>query len=648
MPIIRMLVVAAMVFAVSLLADAFAQTSLDPGVPLKGPKNATLTAIAPMPNTLIGWESEKRWSLKHGDVAPFYYARYRVDADTKTKKGTARAGTELYGVFYNARNGAAKHDGEWVVKPEWSGLFALTSDNMLVRAAGTETWSVLNVKSGSLNKLGDGRIGSTEVVDLEVTGGANLYGDELYYLITQDDGKTQTIQLMDWSKSGQKFTLRAPVDQVVPAEVLGESPVKVTLRADYFVRRYAPNGKMYDFAVSDEKIANWTKKKFTTVEVSYPQKQALFVLDAEKQLYVPIEEDYSMTVFYNAQGNNPGLLGYRPVGNGITTGLKDKPLESLKVGIMAAVWDTPKGLRLAPLHADWQGYFRSMDYWGLPDRDGGNIFHLNYMSPHKVVDYRKWAVFTELYPIDIPQDVRMDPNPALAWYNGVYGVYPDGKVDVFIARIGIGDGTFARSHPEAFETMDAARAFVADALTLEGRKAFAAYYDQSIADYQARLAAAERQKQEDERAAIQARRDADYAALIAKGERVRAMLRTGDYYGALNLASSGDTRYLPEAVVKVMQAGYDDMITLDLAEACMLWADGWQASYCGNRLMKLRPPSNRTVQYGPAYSGSSGSSGGGADTSQYDIMEAARQSSRDSYNSGATSSYLCGSASFCN
>lgn len=649
MNMIRMLVAATFALAVQLFAAAYAETLLDPGVPLKAPKNATLTAIAPMPNTLIGWESEKRWSLKHGDVAPFYYARYRVDADTKTKKGSAKAGTDLYGVFYNARNGADKHDGEWVVKPEWSGLFALTSDNMLVRAAGTETWYVLNAKSGRTTKLGDGRIGSTEVIDREVTSGANLYGDELYYLITKDDGKTQTIQLMNWISFGQKFELRPPVDNVVPAEVLMESPVKVTLRLDYFIRRYAQNGKMYDFAVSDDKIENWAQKKQSTVEVSYPKKQAMYVVDATKQLYVPIEKDYTIGAFYSANRDNPDFLGYRPVGNGITTGLKENPLEARPDGVMAAVWNTRNGLRLAPLQAEWQGYYRSHNFWGLPDWEEGNILHTNYMYPYNVVDYKKWAVFTELYPIDIPQDVRMDPTQELAWYNGVYAVYPNGKVDVFIARIGINDGKFSLPHSEAFENLDAARAFVAQALTLEGRKAFAAFYEKGVAERQAKLAAAELKKEEDKRAAIQARIDADYAAMQAKGERVKSLLSAGNYYGALNLASSGDTRFLPQAVVKTMQAGYDDMITLELAEACMLWADGWQASYCGNRLMVLRPPSNRTVQYGPAYNSSSGSSGSAAaDTSQYDIMESARQSSRDSYNSGATSSYLCGSASFCN
>ena len=654
---IRVLLIAAMALAMGGFGTASAQepvataeagAMLDPGVPLKVPKNATLTAIAPMPNTLIGWESEKRWGLKHGDLAPFYYARYRVNADTKTKKGGAKAGTDLYGVFYNAASGAAKHDGEWVVKPEWSGVFPLTSDNMLVRAAGTDTWYVLNTKSGSTTKLGNGRIGSINVVDREITGSANLYGDELYFLITQDDGETQTIQLMNWSKFGQKFTLRAPVDKVVPAEVLGESPVKATLRADYFIRRYGQNGKMYDFAVSDEKIENWPLKKFTTVEVSYPQKQAMFVLDADKQLYVPIEEDHSMATFYNAQGNNPTLLGYRPVGSGITTGLKDNPLEALADGIMAAVWDTPNGLRLAPLNGDWQGYFRSMDYWGLPDWEDGNIFHFNYMSPHRVVDYKSWAAFTELYPVDIPQEVHMDPDPALAWYNGVYGVYPNGKVDVYIARIGIGNGAFTRSHAEPFENMDAARAFVAEALTLEGRKAFAAFYEKSVADYQAKLAATERQKQEDERAAIQARIDADYAAMEAKGDKVKAMLSGGDYYGALNLAATGDTRYLPMAIVRTMDAGYGQIVTYELAEAGLLWANEREKTYCMNRMWNLRPAPSRSYQYGSTSSSSGSSSSAAPDTSQYDVMEAARQSSRDNYNSGNSSSYLCGSASFCN
>ena len=56
MNMIRLFAAMMIAFAFQLFAAGFAETPLDPGVPLKAPKNATLTAIAPMPNTLIGWE----------------------------------------------------------------------------------------------------------------------------------------------------------------------------------------------------------------------------------------------------------------------------------------------------------------------------------------------------------------------------------------------------------------------------------------------------------------------------------------------------------------------------------------------------------------------------------------------------------------
>ena len=79
-------------------AESGAQAVLDPGVAVKAPGNATLTAISPIPNILVGDNSEKTWSIKRGDSVRFYYARYRVDADTRTRKGTAQAGTDLYGI----------------------------------------------------------------------------------------------------------------------------------------------------------------------------------------------------------------------------------------------------------------------------------------------------------------------------------------------------------------------------------------------------------------------------------------------------------------------------------------------------------------------------------------------------------------------
>lgn len=165
---------------------------LNPGVALKGPKNGTLTDLAAIPDVLVAWEGKKKWGLERGDAVPFHYARYTVSADTKVKKGTARAGTDLFGIYYKSAAGTSKNDGDWVVKPEWSGLFPLNTDQMLVRAAGTETWYVLRVSNGKLKKLGDGKIGTTDIVDEQTTGRVNLYGDELYYLITADDGARQS------------------------------------------------------------------------------------------------------------------------------------------------------------------------------------------------------------------------------------------------------------------------------------------------------------------------------------------------------------------------------------------------------------------------------------------------------------------------
>ncbi|MEQ9315280.1 MAG: hypothetical protein RLN72_05465, partial [Henriciella sp.] len=214
------------------------QQPLNPDVALKGPKNGTLTGLSPIGKVLVGWEAKKKWGLERGDPAPFHYARYTVSADTKAKKGTARAGTDLFGIYYKSANGSSKKDGDWVVKPEWSGLFPLNTDQMLVRAPGTRTWYVLRLSNGKLKQLGDGEIAMTHIVDEEVTDLVNLYGDELYYLITADNGTSQTIRLLSWNSFEQEFSLRAPIDNVVPVATLGEPPVKVTMHQDFFVRRY--------------------------------------------------------------------------------------------------------------------------------------------------------------------------------------------------------------------------------------------------------------------------------------------------------------------------------------------------------------------------------------------------------------------------
>ena len=631
------------------VAPAEAAAILDPGVPLKAPKNATLSALSPIPKMLVGWEAKKKWGLERGDAVPFHYARYTMSADTKVKKGTATAGTDLYGIYYNSANGAAKKDGDWVVKPEWSGVFPINTDQMLVRAPGTETWYVLRLSNGKLKKLGDGQIGMTHIIDEEVTDLVNLYGDELYYLITADDGTRQTIHLLSWNSFEQEYSLRLAIDNVVPAATLGESPVKVTLKQDFFVRRYKADGSVYDLVVEKDPAVKSTPQPGTvsTLEVTYPFKQAMYVLDGEKQLYVPVEDNWSARSMGGVQDEDPGFLGVRPVGRGVTTGLKEHPLEAYPDGFMVAVWNTSNGLRLAPIKPDWKSYMYSIDTWGItyyPDRSN---YYFNYLMPHHAVGSKAAAKFTEIYPVYIPEDVRNDPNPETAVYNGIYCVFPDGTVDVNVTQVGYNEGWYFRANPDRLADMEAAREFVTESMTVEGRRGIHAHLNKLIADNEARKAASELKKKEAAQAAIVARREAEEQALEAKHDQVRRKLAMGDYYGALDLAYSGDTRFLPEAVKKVMEAGYGDMVTLEMAEACMVWADIWQQSYCGNRIWTLKPAPNRTVQYGPAYSGPSGGSAASADSSQYDIMEAARQSSRDAYNSGNTGSYMCGSGQSC-
>ncbi|WP_341197348.1 hypothetical protein [Hyphomonas chukchiensis] len=626
-----------------------AQVALDPGVPLKAPKNGTLSALSPIGKVLVGWEAKKKWGLERGDAVPFHYARYTVSADTKVKKGTARAGTDLYGIYYKSANGASKRDGDWVVKPEWSGLFPLNTDQMLVRAPGTETWYVLRLSNGKLKQLGDGEIAITHIVDEEVTDLVNLYGDELYYLVTADNGTSQTIRLLSWNAFEQEFSLRAPIDNVVPAATLGEPPVKVTMHQDFFVRRYKADGSAYDFVVVSDPAStkNVQPRVASTLEVTYPFKQSMYVLDAEKQLYLPVEDETSLSAMRNAQENNPDFLGVRPVGLGVTAGTREHPLEAYKDGFMVAVWNTPKGERLAVLKPDWRSYMYSIDTWSAAYKPERSTYYFNYLNPHHAAASKSWAAYSEIYPIYIPDEVRNDPDPELAIYSGIYCVGPDGTVDVNVVQAGFADGWYFRANPERLEDMDAAREFVAQAMTVEGRRAVHAHLGKLIADKQDRIAASELRKKEAEQAAIVARREAQEKALEAKHGEIKSLLARGDYYGALDLAYI-EPRFLPEAIKATMDAGYENLVTLEMAESCMYWADNWQAAYCGNRIWKLKPPSNRTVQYGPAYSGSSGSSAASADTSQYDIMEAARQSSRDAYNSGNTGSYLCGSGQSCN
>ena len=79
------------------------------------------------------------------------------------------------------------------------------------------------------------------------------------------------------------------------------------------------------------------------------------------------------------------------------------------------------------------------------------------------------------------------------------------------------------------------------------------------------------------------------AAGAATTGAIRARLDAGDFYGALNLASTGGTVDLPGTIVYILRAGRSDMISLNLAEAGLQYTDKEEAAWINSYIRQLRP-----------------------------------------------------------
>jgi hypothetical protein len=666
---LRFLALLALSFA-SFLQPVLAQD--DPGTIVQAPAGMQLAQVQKLEQMPAVDGLDKKWIMSELSPSDFYAARF---VKTGLVSGSEEeAQSSRFGIFYKGDKPSSYNDGKWLVPPVWSGLFSVNLGAALVRKPGTNEWLSFNTLNGKTTKVGIGEMAVMDVMHpaalrtsaWQPQTGYYPWGPvRQYYLSTEDNGQTQTVQFLYYDAKRKVIKAWFPIPDVLsrsnPQNLV---PIQMLVRRDYLVRRWngtdvteGLTGTM-DYVTGDEKrmIPIFSSKYPGEFAETAPFRTLVRVIDADRQLYFPLDGKHTQSfATSDAAKDSPfKFLGMRPVGRSVGIEPKAVPLELYPDNGYAAVWETPDGVRLAPVFGE---YFNPCGF-------GCDITeYLPYMVSYDISGSDKNAQYVLLEHIDIPEGSRKY-NVPYSMGSGIRAFYADGSVDVW-TRMAYGVAPeskrkFVQMNDERLASREAAMAFEAKLFTDEGRLAFGSEqrrrWESNEAEKwrlvrEADLAKLSPELRESMRwgKIHEERRKQDEARLTGL---IDARLAVRDWAGAMALTDErngyGLKAYAASAVIDGGGARFVSDDDLRYAIKILNNDAPFVTSKFQAELFQRVPPQIRSAPSGP-WTGApdrSGASSSGSSTSN--PIADARARSRDDYNSGKTSQYLCSSSTFCN
>lgn len=606
------------------------------------------------------WEDGQTFNL----AGRFYYARY---VDGALPLGSLeRAKSALYGVYFSAGG-----ESRWVIKPEWSGLFPVNSDYAIVRKPGKDEWLSLQIDKGKTSKIGKGEVRIMDVLHPESMARESEEPLYRYYLSTNDNGDTQAVTLLNWNAKKKRVeALKSFPNALSPANQEGLVPLQLTYGRDVIVRRRLPDGAI------DERVVNQSAIRFGSAKFDVllynpsgtgpfvftaPSRLLLRVLDSEKQLYFPYQSQGEAAEVLNANAPEfSGFLGARPVGDRVTTELSANPLYHQDEAGLVALWETDDGVRLAPLlEMPPEACFMSIYDRSLCSVRQGKLNYLDYPSEGTIKQSREYAVYVAIEHIELPENVR-HTNGDTSIKAALRCYLPDGRVDIWASMPYISNMRRppVKLNATPLPDADAADAFMRSIATPDGLIALRkAEYDKMMGDLAERFRIAEEERRAAltpaERAAEDTHREwtrkhAERAAKIA--ERVETQLTLGDYGAAMDIALE-DWGEVPKVVALALEAGRADVVDDDVLRHAYNTREynEWGAKNSVAQAFFSRFPPAVRASSGYQYQSSASTGGRTYDNpAPLYTMPDYRMESKMNYLSGLSSSYMCGSSSFCN
>ena len=596
----------------------------------------------------------------------FYYARY---VDTDLPEGSLeRAKTAAFGVYFSA-GGASR----WVIKPEWSGLFPVNSDYAIVRKPGKDDWLSLQIDSGKTSKIGKGEVRIMDVLHREAMA---LHTDDpvyRYYMATADTGDTQTVTLLRWNNEKKRVETATIIPNVLsPANAAGLPPLQLTYDLDIIIRSRVESEGIREWVFENPTIRFGNSKKldpYIPLEggkgpfvFTAPSRLLLKVLDADQQLYLPYRDLHDADFILRAEADEyEGLLGVRPVGDRVTTDLKNNPLHHHEEAGLAALWKTKSGVRLAPLLQTPAQNCVDVAF----DKAGcailqGRIKYFDYPEKYYLKQSRENALYIAIEHIELPEEVRDIPGNDTRISAALRCHLPDGRIDIWAAMPYVANlrNPPVKMNPEPFATRKEADDFVKSVSYREGLYAYRIAENDKMFE---RIAEGWRVHEQKRRAALtQAQRDHEDLEEKWRQQReqrsadrtalVQSQLDAGNIEGAMDIAME-DWADLPKVVAYALERGRPDLVgdaQLRQVYQSSSYGKSTPAAAVSSEFFRRFPVAVRAAPSGYQWQSAASSSGAkSADPAPLYRAPDYQMESKMKYLSGQSSSYLCSSSSFC-
>lgn len=215
-----------------------------------------------------------------------------------------KKGGELrWGATYRAANGKRV----WLVEPVWADLELLSADLAIAQKPGSGEWFKLDTIAQTQTLLGTGHGGLVERLASQWLEGKSK---DAYFARDAGDG-TDTLQLI--RVSGEPGTME--VDRMVPAGLLPKrrAPVEALEDGTLLLHRLDANGRVFDQIFSSD----------MTVALTGPMPPLLIADYGKQRRYTFLEIDRQRRLFWPVRGSDirakpPGMLGLRPVSGRFT------------------------------------------------------------------------------------------------------------------------------------------------------------------------------------------------------------------------------------------------------------------------------------------------------------------------------------------
>ena len=578
-----------------------------------------------------------------GDVTP---VPYRIE-----KTGEIRWGA----VFYDRRKKNRKQK-MWLIEPRWAELHLLDADHALVRVPGTTTWHRLDTISGKSVPIGDGSAGP--ILALRDDWGSPGPVKHMFLARTDADGSATLIVL-----TPEGLPTNVTINRVVPPAKMpiGRRVVEKLDDGTLLVHRLDQNGKVFDQIFNAEATVAMTPPMPPLVMAQYStfRRFVLLEIDRERRLFWPVRGS-------DVLSKPPGLIGIRPVHGRFTGQLEPVSATELQAlyksgagdpspyaseiprclvgkpgcdfsNVWAAAWEQADGVRFSLLGDS----FAAGNYWHY---DLANFAELSASAA------------TATYTL-----IRNVPDrPETARGAMVAGGGRVTRIDTLLIA-GRDDGGFdfmAHGGEQLTNKGELHFGLVNLALVPLASESQAVAYTSSVMNNmrdhereQWRLAQA--QIQEDASRLRASRALEASRAQSARDSRFQSALASRDWQGAIQAAWQHSNGAVHRATIAALNADggyYVGYAELQLAETMATPAEKTLLSQHEAKL-NAQALANQQRFVGSPSSGSSSPSTGSA--TPYVDTAAAEMSnrifeSRMNYLEGKTSSYQCGSASFCN